>query len=224
MDPNPWTGLEPRPVVAAAARDERGGTASLPRGGAAGAAAALAIVAAVAALADGGDARQVAVTTADGSPSAAAAATVAGSALVVEVAGAVLRPGVYRLPSGSRVGDAIAAAGGYGPAVDVTAADRVLNLAAPLRDGEEVRVPARGEGGAAATATTEPPGAPGLLDLNRASAAELEELPGIGPTTAARIVEAREERPFASVEELLERGVVGPALLERIRGLVTAVP
>ena len=145
--------------------------------------------------------------------------------LVVEVGGAVVHPGVYRLPAGSRVGDAIEAAGGYGPRVDVRAADRTLNLAAKLQDGDEVHVPDRDEagattptGGGAAAGTTKGPTAGGLVDLNRATAEELDALPGVGPATVAKIIAAR---PFASVDDLAARKVVGAATLAKIRSLVT---
>jgi competence protein ComEA len=154
--------------------------------------------------------------------------------LVVEVAGAVLRPGVYELPDGARIGDAIGVAGGFAPTVDAAAADRALNLAAPVRDGDEIRVPARGEAsglagaavdaGPAAGDTSGGAGSGGLVDVNRASADELDTLPGVGPATAAKVIAAREEQPFASVDDLLARKVVGQAVLEKIRPLVTAGP
>ena len=156
--------------------------------------------------------------------------------LVVEVGGAVAKPGVYRLPAGSRVGDAISAAGGFGSRVDAGLADRQLNLAAPVRDGDKIRVPVRGEavatgggagGGAAAGAAGGGAGAgaggssSGPIDLNRATAEALDTLPGVGPATAAKIIAAREEQPFASVDDLGTRKVLGPATLEKIRPLVT---
>lgn len=145
--------------------------------------------------------------------------------VVVDVGGAVRSPGVYRLPAGSRVGDAIAAAGGYGARVDAELADRQLNLAAVVHDGDEIHVPARGED----TAPTAADGGSGStagrpIDLNRASADQLDTLPGIGPVTAAKIIAARELAPFASVDDLATRKVVGPATLEKIRGLVTVGP
>lgn len=146
--------------------------------------------------------------------------------LVVDVGGAVVRPGVYRLPAGSRIGDAIAAAGGYGAAVDAALVDRQLNLAAVVTDGEKIRVPVRGE--AAATGDSGIPGAApatgGLVDLNHASAEELDTLPGVGPVTAAKIIAAREERPLASADDLLARKIVGAATLDKLRALVTASP
>jgi competence protein ComEA len=151
---------------------------------------------------------------------------------VVEVAGAVRRPGVYRLPPGSRTGEAIAAAGGFGPKVDLELADRRLNLAQPLRDGEEIRVPAIGEPDDAAAGlapAARNPAAPasataGLVDVNAATAEQLDTLPGIGPATAAKIVAAREQQRFASLDEMVARKVIGAALLTRIQPLATAAP
>ena len=149
---------------------------------------------------------------------------------MVEVGGAVLRPGVYRLAPGSRVGDALAVAGGYGPRVDAEAADRALNLAAPIRDGDEIHVPARGEaeppGAAGGSGAADPASGAGsgLVDLNRATAEQLDSLPGVGPATVAKIIAARAERPFTGLDELVSRKVVGKATLEKIRALVTVGP
>ncbi|MBA2254839.1 MAG: ComEA family DNA-binding protein [Chloroflexi bacterium] len=160
--------------------------------------------------------------------------------IVVDVGGAVARPGVYRLRAGSRAADALREAGGFSPAVDVTAVERTLNLAAPLADGTKVHVPSLGDvassraGGAPSGGSTggalSSPGGVGLgggtalLDLNRATADELDGLPGIGPVTAAKIIAAREQAPFVSVDELDDRGVVGPSVLAKIRELVTVGP
>ena len=132
----------------------------------------------------------------------------------VDVAGAVQKPGVVRLSLGTRVGDAIAAAGGAAPEADLGA----LNRAALLRDGVRVYVPRVGE--------TPPAGSIGSdvetsIDLNHASAAELESLPGIGPATAARIIRSRDSRPFAKVEELQTRGLLSARVLADIRELLT---
>ncbi len=146
--------------------------------------------------------------------------------LVVDVGGAVARPGVYRLPSGSRVADAIAAAGGYAATVDAGLVDRQLNLAAPVTDGQKVRVPVRGEDPPADGMTPggETAGGTGPIDLNRASAEALDTLPGVGPVTVAKIIAAREEQPFTSVDDLLARKVVGAATMEKLRPLVIAGP
>jgi competence protein ComEA len=145
--------------------------------------------------------------------------------LVVEVTGAVAKPGIYTLNTGARVGDAIAAAGGYGPRVDAVAAGRALNLAALVHDADQVRVPSRDdvspENAGPTAGTGSGTGGTARLNLNRATAAELEALPGIGPATAAKILAARAERTFASVDELLERKLVGSKVLESIRALVT---
>jgi competence protein ComEA len=152
-----------------------------------------------------------------------------GGQLVVEIVGAVPKPGVFRMPNGSRVGDLVAAAGGYGPRVDTARAERELNLAATLHDGDQVRVPSRDDvpaaapdgtaatpGGAAAPGSAGAPGgAP--VDLNRATQAELETLPGVGPATALKIIAAREEAPFAAVEELRTRRVLGEKTFEKLR-------
>ena len=163
-------------------------------------------------------------SVAQGGPTATGPASSATAILVVDVGGAVLHPGVYRLPAGSRVGDAVAAAGGFGPRVDAEAADRQLNLAAPLADGQQVRVPRRGEASAgggsdgAEGGSTSSSAPDGLVDLNHASASELDALPGIGPATAAKIIGAR---PFASIDELATRKVIGATTLAKIRSLVT---
>ncbi len=145
---------------------------------------------------------------------------VAGGEIVVEVAGAVAQPGVVRLPGGSRVADLIAAAGGYGPRVDTAAVAATLHLASVLSDGDRVVVPSRDDPVAAA-ASAESAG-PTRIDLNTASIEQLDTLPGIGPATAEKIIAAREDAPFASVDDLRSRGVLGEKTFERIRDLVTA--
>jgi len=133
--------------------------------------------------------------------------------LVVDVAGAVRRPGLYTLAPGTRVDDALAAAGGATPRADVTA----VNLAAPLADGEQVVVPVRGAAGGAS-------GAAGgtVVDLNSATAEQLDALPGIGPSTAAKIVAYRQQHgAFHSLAELDAVSGIGPSKLAELKGLVT---
>ena len=168
-----------------------------------------------------------------------AVGTAAPAELVVDVQGAVMERGLHSLPPGSRVGDAIAAAGGYSSQVDIRAAAEKLNLAERLTDGAKIQVPARGDGAVAAAPTAapavgptdggdptlpQPPAEGGLIEVNTATEAQLDTLPGIGPVTAGKIIAAREEAPFTSVDELLGRGVVGPATFEKIRQLVTVAP
>lgn len=164
-------------------------------------------------------------TPATTSPSAAPAApatpatqTAAGE-VVVHVAGKVRRPGVVRLPAGSRVIDAVEAAGGALPKARLAS----VNLARVLADGEQVRVgidatQPQQDDATLPTGTTGPlsGGASdaGIVDLNVASAVELEELPGIGPVLAGRIVAYRDQNgPFRSVDQLIEVPGIGPAVL-----------
>ena len=141
--------------------------------------------------------------------------------IVVEVSGAVQNPGVYRLPATARVADAIEVAGGYGPRVDALRAAAALDLAGHLTDGATVSVPSRDDPEPAASSAGGGGAATGLVNLNTASASELEALPGIGPVTAQKIIAARAERPFASVSELRERGLVGEKTFEGLRDLIT---
>ena len=142
-----------------------------------------------------------------------------GATLIVDVEGAVARPGIIELPAGSRVADALRVAGGYTDATDLAAAAATLNLAAPLADGAQILVPAIGASPAGGSAA--PGGGGELVDLNSATPEELDALPGIGPVTVQKIVAARTERPFATLEEAVEREVLNNGQLEKIRDLAT---
>jgi competence protein ComEA len=160
-------------------------------------------------------------------PSTAPAIAVEGeskSAVVVHVAGAVHHPGVYRMRAGSRVDDAVARAGGARRRADLSA----LNLAAELEDGRQVLVPLRATTAAAtgtAPAAASVPGAPATpavpLNLNTATPEQLDELDGIGPTTAQHIIEYREaHNGFGSVDELDQVPGIGETRLAALRDKV----
>ncbi|GAB4290688.1 MAG: hypothetical protein Kow0067_17040 [Coriobacteriia bacterium] len=147
--------------------------------------------------------------------------------IVLHVAGAVRHPGVYELPEGARVHDAIEAAGG----ALASAAPEALNLARIVTDGERLYVPTSDEvdavvaeelppsGGAGASTA---PGGSALVDINRADAATLERLPGIGPATAAKIVEDREKNgPFKTVDDLARVSGIGAKKIEALRDFAT---
>jgi competence protein ComEA len=172
----------------------------------------------------------VAVSAAVSSGPSTTGAGGGGAVVTVHAAGRVAAPGVYSVPAGSRVADLITAAGGLLPDADV---DR-LNLAAKVVDGTRVYIPRKGEpapteapagdpgAGAGAGGSGAPGGVPtGPVDLNTATAAQLDTLPGVGPATAAAILtyRARHGR-FKSVTELLEVPGIGPAKLEALRPLV----
>jgi competence protein ComEA len=152
------------------------------------------------------------------SPSASPSAV-----LIVDVTGAVRRPGVFEFEPGDRVIDAVERAGGARDNADLT----LLNLAAPLTDGQQILVPKKGATTAPVPGTTG--GVPGttggtgaLVNINTADEATLETLNGVGPVLAAAIIQYRTEHgPFASVDQLDEVSGIGPATLEDLRSQVT---
>jgi competence protein ComEA len=141
--------------------------------------------------------------------------------LIVHVAGAVHRPGVYELSQGDRVIDAIEAAGGPRRRADLDA----LNLAAVLVDGQQVMIPRESTGGGPGGGTSGPSGSTGteaLINVNTATAEQLDTLPGIGPVLATAIIDHRERNgPFAAVDDLLDVSGIGEVRLADIRDLVT---
>lgn len=170
-----------------------------------------------------------------GAPPGAAAVGPSGSSAAgpeVHVVGAVKKPGLYQLAAGSRVNDAIAAAGGAKKDADLAA----VNLAAPVQDGQQVRVPTRGEASAApgppavsapapgpnSGSGASPPGAPAVVRINAATEQQLQELPGIGPALAARLIAFREQNGrFTSSADLDAVPGIGPAMLAKLEGQVS---
>jgi competence protein ComEA len=141
--------------------------------------------------------------------------------VAVHVAGRVRRPGLVRLPAGSRVQDAIRAAGGVTSGADLNA----INLARKLTDGEQIRVPAPGDPAPSPDPAVTPgssgatPSAP--LDLNTATLEQLDTLPGVGEVTANRIITYRSAHPFTTVDELLEVPGIGQRRFDQLKDLVT---
>jgi len=187
----------------------------------------VAVVAALVLLRPPSDPPEVSLPFASTTASAPATSTtaLAPEALVIHVAGAVASPGIHELPNGARVVDAIAAAGGLSPAADPSR----INLASPVADGERVYVLAVGEASAplAVGGGGAPTGGDGVtpagpVNLNTADATALEGLPGVGPATAAAILEHRGKvGAFTSVEQLLDVSGIGEAKLDALRDLVT---
>jgi competence protein ComEA len=137
--------------------------------------------------------------------------------IVVHLSGEILSPGVYQLPLGARVDDAVRAAGGVTAEGDVNR----LNLAARLADGQHLVVPRRTEQVTVNLAASPSP-MPGRINVNTATVAELDGLPGIGPVTAQRIVAYRQQHgPFTRIDELRDAKLVNQGTLEKIKDLIT---
>ena len=145
--------------------------------------------------------------------------------IVIQVTGAVPRPGVYALAQGSRVQDAISAAGGFLVDADKTG----INLARALADGEQLDIPyTNGSSPVIATeapVATEAPSTAELVNINTASSTELDTLPGIGPTTAQKIIDYRTQNgPFVSIEDIINVSGIGPGTYEKLKDLITVGP
>jgi competence protein ComEA len=135
--------------------------------------------------------------------------------LVVDVVGAVRRAGLYRLPQGSRIADAIERAGGPTKRADIA----LVNLAAPVADGTQIVVPAREAAASGSGAGAAAPAGP--VHLNTATLADLDALPGVGPVTAQKILDYRQQHGvFSSIDELDAIPGIGPARLDQLRDLV----
>lgn len=163
-------------------------------------------------------------TTAPASTPATASASAEPTCVVVHVVGAVRRPGVFRLPAGSRAEDAVSAAGGALGSAQLAA----LNLARVVGDGEQIVVPKRGETAVSANSAASAAGvssgstAGGKVNLNTASETELDALPGVGPATAKRIVEDRAANgPFRAPEDLMRVPGIGPKKYDAMKDMLS---
>jgi len=141
--------------------------------------------------------------------------------IFVDVEGAVVNPGVYKLPQESRIQDGLVAAGGLSAKADREYIAKNLNLAIKLTDGAKVFIPIVGEavgGGSALNASSEGITIGALININTASESQLDTLPGIGPVTAQKIIAGR---PYSSTDELLSRKVVGTKVFDQIKGKIS---
>lgn len=139
--------------------------------------------------------------------------------IVVDIAGAVVAPGVYRLADGARLQDALIAAGGFSADADRERISREFNLAAKLTDGGKIYVPGIGEGIKSIKGTISIKGEEGLININTASLKELDSLPGVGSVTAEKIVSGR---PYTLVEDLQSKKIVSASVYEKIKDKITA--
>ena len=141
-----------------------------------------------------------------------------GSEIVVEIAGEVEQPGVYKLPKNSRVEELLIASGGISEGADRDWMEKSLNRAARLSDGQKIYILGANEQGSNPSGESWGSGGTGLININSASQKELESLPGIGPVYAQNIIE---HRSYSNVEELSTKGVLKKSTYEEIKDLVT---
>ena len=139
--------------------------------------------------------------------------------VTVDVAGAVVKPGVYTLKGDSRMQDALIAAGGMSAEADRDSIAKGLNLAAKVVDGAKIYIPKKGEELAAEGMQTVMGSADGLVNINGASQSQLESLPGIGQVTAEKIIG---NRPYVSIEELVQKKILGQKVFDQIKDKIAA--
>lgn len=137
--------------------------------------------------------------------------------ILVDVSGAVMNPSLYTLNASARVQDALTAAGGLSPEADQSYISKQINLAQKLTDGAKLYVPKVGEQVVLDVASG---GDAGLININTASASELDPLPGVGPATSAKIIEGR---PYSSVDELLTKKIVSKSVFDTIKEKITTL-
>ena len=151
-----------------------------------------------------------------------------GGEIIVEIAGAVINPGVYKLVNGSRVEDLLVAAGGINSTADRAWMDKTLNRAAKLTDGQKIYIPSTGKqtevlsakntGDDKTISSDFSSQGSGLTNINSSSLSELDKLPGIGPVYGQNIIE---HRPYSTAEELVSKGVIPSSTFEKIKNLIT---
>lgn len=135
--------------------------------------------------------------------------------MTIDIEGAVVKPGVYSLPEGSRIEDAIQTAGGLSGSADLDKISQTINRAAPLLDGGKLYIPKKGAGESVSSSSQDPLGsAIRLVNVNSASQSEIEALSGIGPVIAQKIINSR---PYQTLEELVTRKVLGQSLFEKLK-------
>lgn len=137
----------------------------------------------------------------------------ASSKIIIDVAGAVVKPGVYELLGDSRIQDALVAAGGLSSLADRDYVSRNLNLALKLKDGVKIYIPKAGESVSQKTQNSE-----SQININTASLSQLDKLPGIGPVTGQKIID---NRPYQDIQELLNKKIVGQKVFEQIKERIT---
>lgn len=135
----------------------------------------------------------------------------------VDIAGAVAKPGVYELGKDKRVEDLIAEAGGFTEKVNKEYISKDLNLSQKLSDGQKIYIPFKGETAKPVTMETSTSPQNGKININNASSTQLEELPGVGPSTASKIIAGR---PYNSTQDLLTKKILGKATYEKIKDLI----
>lgn len=136
----------------------------------------------------------------------------------VDVSGAVVSPGVYKLNEGARIEDAIAAAGGLADTANGEYVSKYLNMAQKMTDGTKIYVPTSGETYSGGVSGGSVAGVKNQVNINTSAQAELEALPGIGPVTASKIISAR---PYAKIEDLLTLKIVSKSVFEKIRDSIS---
>lgn len=142
-----------------------------------------------------------------------------GAFMLVDVEGAIIRPGVYRMPPGSRVEDAIAKAGGLAKNADTEMLSKTFNRAAKLSDGAKVYIPIQGDrNGDYAEVSSQTSAVSGRMNINAASKEQLDTLSGVGPVTADKIIVGR---PYLRLEELVEKKVMSQSVFEKLKDQLT---